>query len=34
MKWEDIKISKEVAEYVKKICYRNWGLDKDGKPKQ
>lgn len=34
MNWEDIIISKGVADYVKKICYRNWGLDENGRRKK
>ena len=30
MKWDEIIISEEVAEQVRKICYDNWGLKENG----
>jgi hypothetical protein len=31
--WDDIKISKEAMEQVKKICYKAWGLNENGERK-
>ena len=30
MNWDDIKVSDEVKDFVRKICYEQWGLNEDG----
>lgn len=32
--WRNIIITPEAREYVKKICYKNWGLNKNGTRKR